>query len=209
MGLIFDIGANVGNFASTWLRTYSDCKIVCVEANQNLIPILKGLFNGNDNIHVINKLVSDRAGESVNFYINANHTLSTASEFWKNEGRFKDRFINVDIVSVETITLDDLVKQYGEPDFIKIDVEGYELEVLRGLTKAQKGISFEFVEENMSKMVECCKYLMTLGYNSFGYILRDDWIEFPKKYCAFHELDIWSKVNLLGATKLWGNIYTR
>src|SRR5208337_3679088 len=42
---------------------------------------------------------------------------------------------------VEIVTLDTLISEYGEPDFIKIDVEGWEQEVLKGLTRPVKALS--------------------------------------------------------------------
>ena len=52
-------------------------------------------------------------------------------------------------------TLDKLIEQYEVPSFIKIDVEGYELEVLKGLTRLVPALSFEFtvvVKEKVPKM---------------------------------------------------------
>ena len=53
-------------------------------------------------------------------------------------------------------TLDQLIRSYGVPSFIKIDVEGYELEVLKGLTSSVNMISFEYaVPEQTTKLIDC------------------------------------------------------
>ena len=44
---------------------------------------------------------------------------------------------------VELITLDHAIETYGLPNYIKIDVEGFELPVVRGLSKAVALVSFE------------------------------------------------------------------
>jgi hypothetical protein len=57
---------------------------------------------------------------------------------------------------IEQTTIDNLIEKFGNPAFIKIDVEGYELEVLKGLSKETNLISFEYtVPEQTKKTIEC------------------------------------------------------
>ena len=79
--------------------------------------------------------------------ISKNSVLSTLSEEYiqKNleSGRFsQDSWEGEEIVRVST--LDFFIKKYGCPKFIKIDVEGFEAEVVRGLTKSVEMLSLEF-----------------------------------------------------------------
>jgi len=207
MSIIIDIGANVGNFTKEWLTKSPHSQYVCVEANVELIPILDGMFYGNKNVTILNNLVSDKDDELVDFWINKNHTISSASKDWINNSRFKgtDYYKKT---QVKTITLDTIIELYGNPNLIKIDVEGYELEVLKGLTKAQSVIMFEWVEENFSRCIDCIKYLMSIGYNSFSYTIKENYSEIQTNYCPFNEMDIFKKINLIGNSN-WGNIYAR
>lgn len=208
MALILDIGANVGLFTSAWLKSNPNNRIVCVEANPALIANLEGLFYGNENVTVLNKLVSNISGAKVDFYVQDQHTLSTACKEWVSDSRFANQTHFNKKIQVETITLDDLILTYGEPNLIKIDVEGYEYEVLQGLTKRQRDIVFEWVEERFSKTIDCCKLLEGLGYSNFAYCMRDDYVAMPEKYVSFNQLDILSKINLTGKIN-WGNMFVK
>ena len=207
MSLIIDIGANVGTFAKFYQGLYPNAQIVCVEPNPDLIPILHGLFKGNDKIKIIDRLAASENGKLVDFTLNENHTLSTASKEWKQHSRFKSGYYKT--IGVKTVTLDAIIKDCGEPNLIKIDVEGFELEVLRGLTKHPDcKIIFEWTEELFYRTVQCIQYLMTLGYSEFGYTMGDNYAEEPKEYTEFNEMKIFTHINLIGNTA-WGNIFAR
>ena len=71
-------------------------------------------------------------------------TVTTLSKPWIEAVQQTDSFAHVHWepgATVSVITLDDLIAQYGEPAFCKIDVEGYELEVLRGLSRPLRTLS--------------------------------------------------------------------
>ena len=71
---------------------------------------------------------------------------------------------------IQTIILDTLIEEYGSPDLIKIDVEGYEYSVIRGLTQKAAKICFECHEEERDKLHNTIKHLIELGYTEFGFI---------------------------------------
>jgi hypothetical protein len=67
---------------------------------------------------------------------------------------------------VPVLSLDLAIAHFGVPDFCKIDVEGWELEVLSGLTRKPAILSFEFhlTEANIAQTKLCLETLRQLGY---------------------------------------------
>jgi hypothetical protein len=61
------------------------------------------------------------------------------------------------------VTLDELITQYGEPQFCKIDVEGFEHEVLLGLSRPLPSLSFEYIPIAIDGAVACVERLGALG----------------------------------------------
>ena len=152
MNLVFDIGYNKGLFSEKCLRHYPDCKVVGVEANIGLIYGHKE----QKNLTVLHALVSSEDNKYVDFYIEPYQSgISTACKEFMENSRFTkgSKYLQPNSANwahraaVKTITLDTLVETYGSPDLIKIDVEGYEYEVVSGLSKKQNKISWEWHEE--------------------------------------------------------------
>tara|TARA_R100001443_G_scaffold94873_1_gene101385 strand:+ start:174 stop:947 length:774 start_codon:yes stop_codon:yes gene_type:complete len=144
--------------------------------------------------------------------------ISTASDLWRGASRFALGSANINRLSnwnhaaaVPSVTLDELISRYGSPDLIKIDVEGYELELLRGLTTKQKTICFEWTEELPEVLYQGVKHLQELGYNEFGIIgyfvegqysetithneAGDPFLVEPDNYYAWEEIEIDSVID--------------
>jgi hypothetical protein len=87
-------------------------------------------------------------------------------------------------VTVKLTTLDTLITQYGEPTFIKIDVEGLEDAVLDGLGCAVRALSFEFTTIQRRVAVACLQRCMALGPYRFNaalgesqVLVHEDWLD--------------------------------
>jgi hypothetical protein len=99
----------------------------------------------------------------------------------------KQRFKNVVWEKEETVTvstLDNIIKLYGVPKYCKIDVEGYEVEILKGLSTKIKYISVEFVPELKEKTFESIGLIDKLGEYKYNYIdgenenfVFNDWVD--------------------------------
>jgi FkbM family methyltransferase len=171
MNLVFDVGSNVGTTVEFFSQKAN--KVIGFEPNPRLVEILRRRFN-NRNVIIDSRGLSNEIGEKKFRIANAD-TISTFSEDWVNNSRFTGGYSWNEGIIVETTTLDSVIEQYGTPDYIKIDVEGYEFEVLTSLTKVLENtiISFEWAEEQKNKIEQTIKYLFNLGYKKFSYTEAD------------------------------------
>src|SRR5262249_4955650 len=84
---------------------------------------------------------------------------------------------------VALTTLDSLIARHGVPTFVKIDVEGFEFEVLAGLTHPIKAMSFEFTTIQRTVAIACVERCIALGLKHFNATLGEtqtlvhpDWV---------------------------------
>jgi hypothetical protein len=101
-------------------------------------------------------------------------------------------------VKARTITIDDLAEIYGEPDLIKIDVEGAEWAVLKGMTKYHGMLTFEWTNVTIGEHQAQIEYLARLGYKEIGPQFIVSHLEEPKKWFPIDKmrLDDWVIANL-------------
>lgn len=207
MELIFDIGANIGNFTKKCLELHPKCKIISIEPNVELFNKLSERFD-RENVIVISDLVSEKNGEEIDFYISNADTISTASVDWIENSRFSKNYKWSSAIKKQTINLDFLIEKYGNPDLIKIDVEGYELEVIKGLNTKQKDLCFEWAEEQYDNINKSCEHLYKIGYRDFGFIYGDDYLKKPEKYSSWNNCEIHKDINSSRKDK-WGMIWVK
>ena len=161
--ICFDVGANIGNRIEPLLQI--GAKIIAIEPQESCCKILKKRFG--NRIKIINKGLG--AKEWIQkFYISNASTLCSFSDEWIDSVK-KKRFRGFTwwkTIDTELTTLDYLIDRYGVPTFIKIDVEGYESEVLRGLSHSIPMISFEYtVPEQTSRIFDCINSLYIINNN--------------------------------------------
>jgi len=201
--LCFDIGANVGN--RTELLQEIGARVISVEPQGSCIDQLQRKFGDDEAVVIVPSAVGAEPGAAEIAVCEEDSTISTMSSRWQSEGRFSDRTWTR-TESVPVTTMDQLIAEHGSPSFCKIDVEGFEKQVLEGLSSPVRCISFEFTREFLDDARACVGLLENLGpvvaNASFGESmdLSENWVD-PNQ--------IFSIVEAQPDDLDWGDIYVR
>lgn len=185
--LVFDIGSNIGQYAIMFTGLVGEeGKVICYEPDYNNFTFLtfNKLQNKCNNIIVNNMGVGAKC-ERKEFFKDGEtggRTSSFAKEYVKGSQK-------VDSESIMITTIDEEIKKYGVPDFVKIDVEGFEFEVVKGLTKPESRTKF-LIEVRHETRKPTFDYFNSRGFKCF-YLDVDEIEEITKSE------DIFEFANLL------------
>lgn len=170
--LCFDIGAHTGNRTGTWLSM--GATVVAAEPQPAFITLLKKKYGHNPRFLLESTAIGLIPGKARLHISRMNPAISTLSDQWKIiMTDFDPNLAWEDHTEVEVKTLDNLLALYGNPAFCKIDVEGYELEVLSGLSVPLPALSFELFPTTPRRTIACIKKIEKLGIYEYNWSLRE------------------------------------
>jgi FkbM family methyltransferase len=210
--LVFDIGANIGQRSAVFQNM---CKrVIAVEPQKELFEIIKGRFFGS-NVTCVHAAVGHASGTG-KMYIPTDgslgrHGVGTLSqEFMQVMG---PKIFNLDngwdkTEQVNITTLDNLITQYGRPGFIKLDIEGYELEAVMGLTQKVNALSFEFHPQLPDEYENVITQLVNLGFREFNYCLAEIF-EWQMEYWSSYTDVLCHLDKFIGNEIIYGDCYAR
>ena len=165
--LVFDIGANLGNRTKVFHRL--GALVIAVEPQPSCADFLLSVLGDSPRFHLLRKAIGAEEGEAEMLVCNA-HMISSLSAEWVRSvvesGRFKE-YTWDQRIKVPIDTLDNLITSHGRPTFIKIDVEGFEDQVIAGLHTQVRALSMEFTPEFMESTRRCIAHLCRIGNYSF------------------------------------------
>ena len=202
--IVFDIGANVGNRTAVFRNL--DAVVVAVDPQPSCVTRLRKRFGADPKVTVVPTALGEREGEAELLVSDAS-TISSLSPEWvdavRKSGRFGAYRWNRTVV-VPLTTLDKLIGKYGVPAFVKIDVEGFELPVLKGLSQPVGAVSFEFVPEYIEAAMQCVRHLDSIGMTRFNYsvgesmsLVLSEWVtaeEISEILTSFPDPETWGDV---------------
>lgn len=167
--ICWDVGANIGFYTCLLASLVEDSgAVVAFEPAARTCGYLKENVSLNQftNVTVVNKGLGDKQEQRLLHYSEAGFAEGTASLKYA-DGRAASERVTLD-------TIDNLIPELPTPDFIKIDVEGYQLEVLRGAEHCLKTHApllmaelRDVGETNRAIFGEIEDYVADLGYQLY------------------------------------------
>lgn len=176
--LCFDVGANIGEKSEALLR--AGATVVAIEPQPDCVLELTARCGHYPRFNACQVALGSQEGET-QMYVHSTRTSSSLDPRWAGEIE--------DSIRVPVTTLDCAIDEFGVPSFCKIDVEGWEFEVLKGLSRAIPLISFEYrlIEGGLEKVFACLDLLGRLGGLSINITPAED-LEFGlSEWCSPEE----------------------
>lgn len=166
-----DVGANVGSYTKM-LLAYTDAKIYAIEPSSSSFKKLQNISNM---VVPVKVALADFNGEATLFSDSDEDERATLDQKVR-DGRREEK---VQVQTLESFIQDQVVSQV---DFIKIDTEGYEREVLRGLGGIRpKYIQFEFNKHHLYRNCTLLELTELLPEYDFYRLLPHGWLKINSK----------------------------
>lgn len=193
--LVFDVGAHLGD--RTLAFAGLGARVVALEPQPSLYAWLRRRLGSHPGVMLRPEAVGAAPGTAELAVSRANPTVSTLAHDWRRGiGAANPTFRGVtweDRIRVPVTTLDALIAEHGRPAFCKVDVEGYEAEVLAGLSEPLPALSFEFVQGSVDVARACVEQLGALGDYRYNVVIGEgrrfhyaDWLDAGALLEALH-----------------------
>jgi FkbM family methyltransferase len=195
--LAFDVGANIGTRSEIMLSL--GARVIAFEPQP--ICARETRARGNRLLTVIEKAVGESSGFA-DLHLKKSDVQASLLNDWQGGPA-------TGTLRVAVTTLDEEIKQFGLPNFCKIDVEGFEPQVVRGLSSAIPALSFEYhcdeisiamVRSVLARLAELGTYEINLvGYENTSW-LSPQWLSVPRFIESFPQI---------AGDNFWGDCFAR
>ena len=206
--LCFDVGTHVGNRVAAWTRL--GARVVAVEPQAHLMVWLRRRYGRVPGVTLIEAAVGAAEGAATLHLDPRNLTVASLSPDWIATVARDVAFSRVRWRAAEPVrltTLDALIAAHGRPALCKIDVEGFEAEVLRGLSQPLPLVSFEYLPATITVAHTCLEQLAALGEYEFNWFPGEShrwaspvWLDTPA---------MTAQLDTLAAGRASGDIFAR
>lgn len=184
--ILFDVGANRGDAVVAGLE--QGYTVVAIEPSRVFAQLVKN-FIYDSRVTPLRCAVSDTNDQLVEFYEAEEDGLSTLNKDWLTSDQMPYNGKPYTTTSASTVTIDALADRYGYPDLIKIDVEGAEWNVLKGMTRAYGVVAFEWTLATLDEHQKQLQYLANLGYTDVGPQFIEHHLQRPSEWFDLSDFD--------------------
>lgn len=212
--LAFDLGANAGSRT----RVFSElgARVIAVEPQKECVQHLYIQFHDDPRVTIIPKAVGAGTGHAI-MQVGEDSRASSLNPAFTRSLTQNPKFRNLkwnETRNVPVTTLDALIGEFGIPAFVKIDVEGYEAEVFKGLTHSLSACSFEFHTSFLESARQSIARLEQLGAARYNYSIMEtmqlslsEWVdagEMLRRLNSFDHTteflsgDVYARMNAIG-----------
>jgi len=161
-----EIGAYVGDWTRSFKRTFSDAKVLMIEPQASKASALSRVKSELPNVEVQLALLGPRPEASVGFC-----ELESASSVLVEAANKRPPTTHLPMTTLDVLTGGG---PFARPDFMKLDVQGYEIEVLRGGTRALESVESVLMEVNLLRLYdgarlfhEVAEFMGKLGFQVY------------------------------------------
>lgn len=206
---MFDVGAHLGDRTAAFSAL--GALVIALEPQPDVLRWLRRLVGRRRGVTIVDEGVGPAPGTAWLAVSRRTPTVSTMAEGWRGmiQGanpsfgsvRWQER------VEVRITTLDALIERYGVPRFCKIDVEGFEAEVLAGLSRPVAALSVEFVRGAVGVATACVRRLTTLGDYEFNAVPGEEREFVSDRWLTADDMIAWLDKGAEGASS--GDVYAR
>jgi FkbM family methyltransferase len=172
-------------------------RVVALEPNPDCVYHIRRSYPG-PSIDVVNAAVG-RHPELATIRLAKRSDMSSMSADWIQairKAQDLDEAVWDRELTVPVVTLDSLVANYGTPKFIKIDVEGFEEDVLQGLSVQPPLLSFEFNTKFLGSALRCVQLVPAASHSEFNFAVGEphrlelsSWVDASRLCSALERLD--------------------
>jgi FkbM family methyltransferase len=170
----FDVGANEGEWTAALRRL--GARVIAVEPQSACADAIRSRFGDDPEVEVVQSAAGETPGTGILHPAVTGASHASMSDEWRRAssrwGIPADGWL--DPVEVPVTTLDALIEDFGLPVLCKIDVEGFEPDVLAGLSRSLPAITFEFHYDMVGKVERCVEILRRLGEYRYR-LFVDEW----------------------------------